>query len=105
MVASLAGGGGALASGGDPLGGGSELLVVVIVNLGVMLNYFFTIKSHIIDLFMMGRFMQYRFEIDVVPLVVGVVPLGVGDGGGFDVVGWWPIGTCGGLMGVGVACC
>ena len=35
-----------------------------------MLNYFFTIKSHIIDLFMMGRFMQHRFEIDV-PFVVG----------------------------------
>ena len=35
-----------------------------------MLNYFFTIKSHIIDLFIMGRVIQYRFEIDV-PLVVG----------------------------------
>ena len=51
-----------------------------------MLNYFFTIKSHIIDLFMMGRFMQHRFEIDVVPFVVEVVPLGVGDGGGFVVL-------------------
>ena len=50
-----------------------------------MLNYFFTIKSHIIDLFMVGRVMQYRFEIDV-PLVVGVVHLGVGDRGGFVVV-------------------
>ena len=34
--------------------------------------------------------MQYRFEIDVVPLLVGVVPLGVGDGGGFVVmVAYW----------------
>ena len=49
-----------------------------------MLNYFFTIKSHIIDLFMMGRFMQHRFEIDVVPFMVGVVPLAVGDGGDGD---------------------
>ena len=48
-----------------------------------MLNYFFTIKSHIIDLFIMGRVIQYRFEIDVVPLLVGLVYLGVGDGGGF----------------------
>ena len=51
-----------------------------------MLNYFFTIKSHIIDLFIMGRVIQYRFEIDVVPLLVGLVYLGVGDGGGFMVV-------------------
>ena len=62
-----------------------------------MLNSFFTIKSHIIDLFMVGRVMQYRFEIDV-PMVVGVVPPGVGDGGGFEVVVmvaywymWWPL--------------
>ena len=40
-----------------------------------MLNYFFTIKSHIIDLFIVGGVMQYRFEIDVVPLLVGVVSL------------------------------
>ena len=34
--------------------------------------------------------MQHRFEIDVVPFVVGVVPLGVGDGGGFVVmVAYW----------------
>ena len=52
----------------------------------VMLNYFFTIKSHIIDLFMVGRVMQYRLKIDVVPLLVGVVLLGVGDGGGLEVV-------------------
>ena len=56
----------------------------------VMLNYFFTIKSHIIDLFMVGRVIQYRLEIDVVPLLVGVVPLWVGDGGGFVVmVAYW----------------
>ena len=55
-----------------------------------MLNYFFTIKSHIVDLFMVGRVMQYRLEIDVVPLLVGVVSLGVGDGGGFVVmVAYW----------------
>ena len=30
--------------------------------------------------------MQYRLEIDVVPLLVGVVLLGVGDGGGLEVV-------------------
>ena len=69
----------------------------------VMLNYFFTIKSHIIDLFMVGRVMQYRLEIDVVPLLVGVVSLGVGDGGGFVVMVaywymWWPHGR-------GVASC
>ena len=40
-----------------------------------MLNYFFTIKSHIIDLFIVGGVMQYRFEIDVVPLLVGVMSL------------------------------
>ena len=68
-----------------------------------MLNYFFTIKSHIIDLFMVGRVMQYRLEIDVVPLLVGVVSLGVGDAGGFVVVMaywymWWPHWHRGGLL-------
>ena len=70
-----------------------------------MLNYFFTIKSHIIELFMVGIVMQYRFEIDVVPLLVGLVYLGVGDGGGFmEVVMaaywymWWPHGRGGGLL-------
>ena len=56
-----------------------------------MLNYFFTIKSHIIDLFIMGRVIQYRFEIDV-PFGLGVVPLGVGDGSGFMevvMVAYW----------------
>ena len=45
--------------------------------------------------------MHYRFEIDV-PLVVGVVHLGVGDRGGFVVVVimaywymWWPHGRRG----------
>ena len=48
---------------------------------------------------MLGRVMQYRLEIDVVPVLVGVVSLGVGDGGGFmEVVMvaywymWWPHG-------------
>ena len=43
-----------------------------------MLNYFFTIKSHIIDLFIIDRGMQYRLEVDVVPLVGGDgAPLGL----------------------------
>ena len=52
-----------------------------------MLNYFFTIKSHIIDLFIMDRGMQYRLEVDVVPLLVGMVLLGIGDGSGLEVGG------------------
>ena len=51
-----------------------------------MLNYFFTIKSHIIDVFIMDRGMQYRLEVDVVPLLVGMVLLGIGDGSGLEVV-------------------
>ena len=53
-----------------------------------MLNYFFTIISHIIDLFMVGRVMQYRFEIDVVTLLV--------------VAAWWLWFESGGGCGVGV---
>ena len=82
-----------------------------------MFNYFFTIKSHIIDLFMVGRVMQYRFEIDVVPLLVGLVYLGVGDGprrlhgdgdGGLlvhVVASWaweWPVASSGDPLVVGV---
>ena len=70
-----------------------------------MVNYFFTIKSHIIDVFIMGKVIQYRFEIDLVPLLVGLVYLGVGDGGGFTevvIVGywymWWLHGRGGGLL-------
>ena len=70
-----------------------------------MLNYFFTIKSHIIDLFMWGRVMQYRLEIDVVPLLVGVLLFGVGYGSGLDVVVmvaywymWCPEGRGDGLL-------
>ena len=72
-----------------------------------MLHYFFTIKSHmyIIDLFMLGRVMQYRLDIDVVPLLMGVVLLRVGDGGGLEVVVmvaywymWCPEGRGDGLL-------
>ena len=66
---------------------------------------FFTIKSHIIHLFMVGGVMQYSLEIDVVPLLVGVAPLRVGDGGCFVVVVmvaywymWWPHGRRCGLL-------
>ena len=69
----------------------------------VMLNYFFTIKSHIIDLFLVGRVMQYRLEMVLshcwwVWCLLGLV---------MPVASWWwwPIGTCGGLMGIGVASC
>ena len=52
-----------------------------------MLNYFFTIKSHIIDLFIMDRGMQYRLEVDVVPLAGGGwCSFGIGDGSGLEVV-------------------
>ena len=63
----------------------------------------FTIKSHIIDLFMVGIVMQYKFEIDAVPLLVSLVYLGVGDSrlwlhGGGDA---WPIGASGGTHNYG----
>ena len=99
-------GGGLLLAAGTPwwwqcaVGGGAS-------ESRVMLNYFITINSHIIDLFMVGGVMQYSFEIDVVPLLVGVVSLGVGDGGGFVMVVaywymWWPHGRRGGpLLSVG----
>ena len=52
-----------------------------------------------------GGVMLYSLEIDVVPLLVGVAPLRVGDGGCFVVVVmvaywymWWPHGRRCGLL-------
>ena len=47
--------------------------------------------------------MQYSFEIDVLPLLVGVLPLEVGDSVDFVVMVaywymWWPHGRGGGLL-------